>query len=101
MPDAKKRRCPGFNQTATALESGAVHSTLAWYIHGMVWRSLKILIASIAVTSAKMAPGERLVHNGFPAVQTSQDLLVLEKIQPAGKKPMSGNAFLHGVKNWA
>jgi methionyl-tRNA formyltransferase len=44
--------------------------------------------------------GERLILDGLPAVGTSDGLLVLEEVQPAGKKPMSGKAFLTGAREW-
>lgn len=35
-----------------------------------------------------------------PAVGTSEGLLVIDEIQPSGKKTMSGEAFLMGARNW-
>ena len=35
-----------------------------------------------------------------PAVGTSTGLLVLDIVQPAGKKPMTGEAFLLGARDW-
>ena len=49
----------------------------------------------------KMRVGERGTRLGLPAVGTSDGLLVLEEVQPAGKKPMPGKAFLAGARNWA
>ena len=46
-------------------------------------------------------PGARLVHQDLPAIAASQGLLVLDEVQPAGKKPMPGKVFLQGAKNWA
>ena len=60
---------------------------------------LKVHRASIGV--GKMQEGERGVYLGLPAIGTSGSLLVLEEVQPAGKKPMSGKAFLAGTRNWA
>jgi len=48
----------------------------------------------------KMRVGKRLIVSGLPAVVTSDGLLVLEEVQPAGKKPMPGEAFLAGARNW-
>jgi methionyl-tRNA formyltransferase len=45
-------------------------------------------------------PGYRLVHQKKPAVGTSDGLLVLDEVQPPGKKPMSGKAFLAGWRHW-
>jgi len=46
-------------------------------------------------------PGKRQVLEGLPAVGTPQGLLVLDQVQPAGKKPMSGADFLRGLRNWS
>jgi methionyl-tRNA formyltransferase len=44
--------------------------------------------------------GKLIVHNKQPAIGTSLGILVLDEIQPAGKKPMNGKAFLAGARNW-
>ena len=66
-----------------------------------VWEGnpLKVHQASIGV--GKMREGERGIYLELPAVGTSGSLLVLEEVQPAGKKRMSGKAFLAGARNWA
>jgi methionyl-tRNA formyltransferase len=45
-------------------------------------------------------PGRTVVHGGQPAVGTSDGLLVLEEVQPAGKRPMPGTVFLNGARSW-
>jgi methionyl-tRNA formyltransferase len=60
---------------------------------------LKILLAR-AVEIATAYPGRRLVYQGLPAIGTAQGLLVLDEVQPAGKKPMSGKVFLQGARGW-
>ena len=45
-------------------------------------------------------PGERAAINGLPAVCTTMDWLVLDEVQPAGKKPMAGDVFLRGSRTW-
>jgi len=60
----------------------------------------------IKVTSTKVVenvnlkPGERGLVSDFPIVGTSQGGLMLELVQPAGKKVMSGKTFLNGFRNW-
>jgi methionyl-tRNA formyltransferase len=51
----------------------------------------------------KVSPGVAVhtVEVGKPAVGTSEGLLVLDEVQPAGKKTMAGEAFLLGAKEWA
>ncbi|MGZ9167060.1 MAG: methionyl-tRNA formyltransferase, partial [Anaerolineales bacterium] len=45
--------------------------------------------------------GQRLVYQNQPAIGASGGILILEEVQPAGKKPMSGKSFLTGARNWA
>jgi methionyl-tRNA formyltransferase len=45
-------------------------------------------------------PGLRTTFQEHPAVITSEGLLVLEELQPAGKKPMPGPVFLRGARDW-
>jgi len=59
---------------------------------------LKVHKASIGM--GKMREGKRGTYLGLPAVGTSENLLVLGEVQPAGKKPMPGKAFLAGARNW-
>ena len=47
-----------------------------------------------------LKPGQPGVFNDLPAYGTSQGLLVLDEVQPAGKKPMSGEVFLQGARGW-
>jgi methionyl-tRNA formyltransferase len=45
--------------------------------------------------------GQRLVYGNQPAIGARGGILILEEVQPAGKKPMSGKSFLAGARNWA
>lgn len=45
--------------------------------------------------------GQRLIYEDQPAVGAGAGLLILEEVQPAGKKSMSGRSFLAGARNWA
>ncbi|MBN2115339.1 MAG: methionyl-tRNA formyltransferase [Anaerolineales bacterium] len=45
--------------------------------------------------------GQRLVHRDQPAVAAGGGILILDEVQPAGKKSMSGKSFLAGTRNWA
>ncbi len=48
------------------------------------------------------SPGEgvRLVVEGKPAFGAARGVLVLDEVQPAGKKPMPGEVFLLGARGW-
>ena len=55
-----------------------------------------------AHAEAESAPvGQTLVWRGQPAVGCGEGLLILDEVQPPGKKSMSGKSFLAGARNWA
>jgi methionyl-tRNA formyltransferase len=45
--------------------------------------------------------GQRLILENQPAIGARGGILILEEVQPAGKKSMSGKSFLSGARNWA
>ena len=45
--------------------------------------------------------GQRLAHLDQPAVGARDGLLILDEVQPSGKKSMSGKSFLAGARQWA
>jgi methionyl-tRNA formyltransferase len=53
------------------------------------------------VEAGDASAGQRLAVQGQPAVGAVGGFLVLDEIQPAGKKRMSGKAFIAGARNWA
>ena len=52
------------------------------------------------VEQGNVSEGQRLVVQNRPAVGARGGLLILDEVQPAGKKPMSGKSFLAGARNW-
>lgn len=60
--------------------------------------SLKIHRAHVAEGEAEV--GQRLIYEDQPAVGAGGGLLILDEVQPAGKKSMSGKAFLAGARHW-
>jgi len=59
---------------------------------------LKVLRSHVERISAN--PGQRGVIGQFPAVGTAEGWLVLDEVQPAGKRPMAGDVFLRGARQW-
>lgn len=45
-------------------------------------------------------PWQRIIHHDFPVIGAKDGCVVLEIVQPAGKRIMSGADFLRGVRNW-
>jgi methionyl-tRNA formyltransferase len=65
-------------------------------VEGML---LKVHRARVEAGDAPV--GKRLVFRNEPAVAAQGGLLILEEVQPAGKKSMSGRSFLAGARGWA
>jgi len=44
--------------------------------------------------------GKKLIYRGQASIGAGSGLLILDEVQPAGKKSMSGKAFLLGAHSW-
>ncbi len=89
-----------FNQPAELLER-KIRAFDPWPGAYFVWQDnlLKVYRAHAWMQSGAI-PAKREIIDGLPAVGTSQDWLVLDEVQPAGKKIMSGDVFLNGARQW-
>jgi methionyl-tRNA formyltransferase len=89
-----------FTQPAVELER-RVRAFNPWPGTWFEWNAvpLKILRARLSVEKSPGA-GSRLIVDRCPALGTGEGILILDEVQPAGKKPMPGKAFLAGVKGW-
>ncbi len=52
------------------------------------------------VEAGNESAGKRLVVQDQPAVGAGGGILMLDEVQPSGKKSMSGKSFLAGARNW-
>ncbi|HEX2697213.1 MAG TPA: methionyl-tRNA formyltransferase [Anaerolineales bacterium] len=50
--------------------------------------------------SGKASAGQRLIYRNQAAVGARGGLLILDEVQPGGKKSMSGQSFLAGAHGW-
>ena len=89
-----------FNQPAQAL-AWKVRAFRPWpgTFFILAGNPLKVLRAH-AVPQAGGLPGEKQVYQTLPAVATSAGWLVLDEVQPSGKKAMGGDIFLRGTRQW-
>jgi methionyl-tRNA formyltransferase len=88
-----------FSQPAKELER-KVRAFNPWPGTYFEWDGNLLKVHRAGIGIGKMREGERGVYLGLPAVGTAENILVLEEVQPAGKKPMPGKAFLAGARNW-
>jgi methionyl-tRNA formyltransferase len=89
-----------FTQPAVIL-SRQVRAMNPWPGSFTIWNGqvLKIHRAH-AEESLQVNPGQHLINQKSPAIGTGKGLLVLDEVQPAGKKSMSGRTFLQGARSW-
>jgi methionyl-tRNA formyltransferase len=89
-----------FNLPAESL-SRQVRAFFPWPGTSFIWEGqpLKVIKAR-AEQKGNVTPGEKIIVDGFPAVGCNDGALVLEEVQPAGKKAMSGKVFLNGARSW-
>lgn len=52
------------------------------------------------VPDKNSVPGKHKIIHGLPSIGTASGYLVIDQIQPAGKKAMSGDEFLRGTRDW-
>jgi methionyl-tRNA formyltransferase len=90
-----------FTKTAIELER-RVRAFNPWPGTWFDWNGapLKILRARVG-GGGNPGMGCRLTVEGHPALGTGEGILILEEVQPAGKKSMPGKAFLAGARDWS
>ena len=89
-----------FNLAAVDLER-KVRAFNPWPGTFLIWQGVifKVLQAHVQEDSTAAA-GKASIIEKLPTVGTSRGELVLDVVQPASKKPMAGDVFLRGARNW-
>lgn len=89
-----------FNQSAVSLER-RVRAMIPWPEAYFLWNGTQVKVLKASVLD-EISPGAgiTLKVRGCPAVGTAEGILILEQVQPAGKRPMAGTAFLAGARAW-
>ena len=88
------------NKSANILER-AVRAYNPWPGAYFFWRTLQIkVIKAKVLESSEARPNQHVIFANKPAIGTANGYLAMDSLQPAGKKPMSGEEYLRGVKNW-
>ena len=77
-----------------------VRGLIPWPGAYMHWQNQPLKIHRAHPAAGHTPPGQTVLHQGMPAVGCADGLLVLDEVQPAGKKPMPGKVFLNGARTW-
>lgn len=90
-----------FHQPAVSLER-RVRAFNPWPSTSFQWNGQVIKVhAAHVFPEGKTIPGERQVVTNLPAIGTASGWLILDVVQPAGKKKISGSDFLRGARGWS
>jgi methionyl-tRNA formyltransferase len=89
-----------FSQDVSALER-RVRAFNPWPGAFMDFDGMLLKVHRARVEPGQASVGQRLLYENQPAIGARGGILILEEVQPAGKKPMSGKSFLAGARNWA
>lgn len=95
-----------FNKPVHVLER-QVRAYDPWPGTFMEWKGQPIKILRAHAISDKkidwdvpLETGAKLRSGNLPAVKAADGLLILDVLQPAGKKPQAGEQFLNGARDW-
>ena len=73
---------------------------MTWQGHILKIHRAHAITSNQQAIHADLNLGSTLVHQCLPAVVTVDGILVLDEVQPEGKKSMSGIDFLCGCRGW-
>jgi len=101
-PQLKKEEGRLDFQASAEQLSRKVRAFMPWPGTFVFWKGqpLKILEVRPEAYRGGPAPGTVLEHGRYPAVRTADGIIILCKVQPAGKRPMPGDEFLRGAKDF-
>lgn len=89
-----------FSHSAMELER-RVRAMNPWPGAWFEWNGNLLKVMKATVSEGKgLGIGNRLIVEGRPAVYCADGVLILEEVQPPGKKAMQGKSFLAGARNW-
>lgn len=88
-----------FNLTAEEL-ARKVRAYTPWPGTFTTWKGQRLKVHRAHAAAGRGEPGQHTQHEGLPAIYTADGLLVLDELQPAGKKAQAGDVFLLGARDW-
>lgn len=87
-----------WNKKAEAIER-EIRAYILWPKSSTTLNNIDLTITKAHVVHKTGPVGTITIHDHLPAVYCGSDLLVLDKVKPASKQEMTGQAFLAGYGN--
>ncbi len=78
----------------------AVRAYQPWPGAFTLWRGEPLRVIKASQVAGQGEPGQVVAVPGGMAVGTGEGLLRLDEVQPAGRRPMPGKAFVNGAKDF-
>lgn len=75
----------------------AVRAYQPWPTAFTLWKGQPLKVLKATVVMGAETPGDVVETPGGVAVATGEELLRLDEVQPAGRRPMAGKAFVNGA----
>jgi methionyl-tRNA formyltransferase len=89
-----------FTQSAEEL-ANRVRAFNPWPGAFTIWKGSPLKVhRAHPINLGSTTPGLHKIIRNFPAIETRVGSLILDEVQPAGKRTMPGNIFLHGAQDW-
>lgn len=89
-----------FTRPAVELER-RVRAMNPWPGAWLEWNGNVLKVARASVSEGKgLGIGSRFTVEGRPAIMSADGAVVLDEVQPAGRKAMPGKSFLSGARDW-
>lgn len=95
----KEQGALDFSRPAVELER-QVRAFLPWPGAYLFFQGEMLKVLRAHVEPGEAAPGRRVEISHLPAISTVSGWLVLDEVQPAGKRAMPGDVFLRGARQW-
>jgi methionyl-tRNA formyltransferase len=86
-----------WNKSAETIER-EIRAFIEWPKSRTAFAAIDVAITSASVIPCSGTPGKTTIVNKKPVVYCGKNALQIESIKPAGKKEMTGEAFLAGYK---
>ncbi len=77
-----------------------IRAFIEWPKSRTTFGDLEVIITKAHAIDASGTPGQRAIVDGLPVIYCGEQALAIDRLKPAGKQEMTGEAFLAGYKRF-